>query len=77
MPSKPKLPSSQCAKSWRHVLPVHPAAELFPMMLELELKELGEDIKNNKLKSPIAIYTSKNAPNGPVAAVLDVIEGGV
>jgi hypothetical protein len=30
-------------KSWRAVLPVHPAADLFPMMSESELRELGED----------------------------------
>jgi N6-adenosine-specific RNA methylase IME4 len=46
------------AKSWRDVLPIHPAAELFPMMSEPELKELGEDIKKNRLKTSIAIFDS-------------------
>jgi hypothetical protein len=32
---------------WRDVLPVHPAAELFPPMAEAELRELGEDIRKN------------------------------
>jgi hypothetical protein len=36
------------AKSWRDVLPIHPAAELFPLMSEAELRELGEDIKTKK-----------------------------
>jgi hypothetical protein len=32
--------------SWRDHLPVHPAADLFPMMSELELDELAKDIKD-------------------------------
>jgi hypothetical protein len=32
-------------KSWRDVLPIHPAAELFPLMSPGELRALGEDIK--------------------------------
>jgi len=32
-------------RSWRDVLSVHPAAELFPQMSADELRELGEDIK--------------------------------
>jgi hypothetical protein len=47
------------AKSWRDVLPIHPAAELFPMMSEPELKELGQDIKKNGLKMSIAIFSTK------------------
>jgi hypothetical protein len=41
--------------SWRDVLPVHPAADLFPVMSEIELIELGEDIKKNGLRiKPLA-----------------------
>jgi hypothetical protein len=40
---------------WRDHLPVHPAADLFPLMSESELRELGEDIKANGLFSPIVI----------------------
>jgi hypothetical protein len=40
-------------KNWRDVLPVHPAADLFPLMSEAELRELGEDIKKNGLLFPI------------------------
>jgi len=43
------------AKSWRDVLPIHPAAELFPMMSPDELRELGEDIKKNGMKIPIIL----------------------
>ena len=33
----------------------HPAAELFPMMVENEIKELAEDIKLNGLREPISM----------------------
>jgi hypothetical protein len=35
-------PTTQ-AKSWRDVLPIHPAADFFPPMAEAELAELGAD----------------------------------
>src|SRR5262245_24893289 len=34
-------------KSWRDILAIHPAAELFPLMSPDELKALGEDIKRS------------------------------
>jgi hypothetical protein len=34
---------------WREVLPIHPAADLFPMPPETVLKELADDIKANGL----------------------------
>jgi hypothetical protein len=43
-------------KSWRDVQPVHPAAELFPLMSAAELCELGQDIKKNGLASPVALW---------------------
>ena len=49
------------SKSWRDVLPIHPAADLFPLMAPDELKALGEDIKKNGLTSPIAFVTRKDA----------------
>jgi hypothetical protein len=39
--------------SWRVFLKIHPAAELFPLMTEAELRELAEDIKTNGLRAPI------------------------
>jgi hypothetical protein len=48
-------PGRQTQQSWRDVLPVHPAADLFPMMTREELIALGEDIKKNGLTSPITI----------------------
>jgi hypothetical protein len=47
------------SKSWRDHLKVHPAAELFPLMSESELRELGEDIRANGLLSPIVIHDGK------------------
>jgi hypothetical protein len=35
--------------SWRGVVPIHPAADLFPMPPETVLKELADDIKANGL----------------------------
>ena len=55
--------STKQPTSWRDVIKVHPAAYLFPMMTPDELKALGEDIKKNGLKSPIAITISKT-PGG-------------
>jgi hypothetical protein len=45
-----------CKGTWRDVLPVHPAAELFPLMSETELCELSEDIKKNGLREKVDIY---------------------
>src|SRR5262249_19024288 len=45
--------------SWRDVIKVHPAAELFPMMSEAELRELGEDIKKSGLKNRIVFWGSR------------------
>ena len=45
--------------SWRGHLKVHPAAELFPLMSEPELRELGEDIKANGLRLSIVLYKGK------------------
>jgi len=47
-------------QSWRDVLPVHPAAELFPMMSRDELLALGKDIKKNGLKVPVILWSPNN-----------------
>ena len=44
-------------KSWRDVLPVHPAADMFPLMERDELLALGQDIKKNGLKQWIVTWT--------------------
>jgi ParB-like chromosome segregation protein Spo0J len=50
------MPNSPQPKTWRDVLPIHPAAELFPRMSESELRELGADIKKNGMTSPILLW---------------------
>lgn len=45
-------------------LPVHPAADLFPMLADAELRELAEDIAANGLIEPI--WTWNDPERGPV-----------
>jgi hypothetical protein len=54
--SFPKKANSSPARSWRHVISIHPAAELFDLLPEAELRELGESIRKNGLTSPITIH---------------------
>jgi ParB-like chromosome segregation protein Spo0J len=42
--------------SWRDLMPVHPAADIFPMLHDADLLALGEDIKKNGLREPITLY---------------------
>jgi ParB-like nuclease domain len=56
-------------KSWRDVLLVHPAADMFPLMSEAELRELGKDIKKNGLQCPIIMWAADGS--GTEAKVLD------
>jgi hypothetical protein len=42
--------------SWRDKYSVHPAADVFPMMSDEELKMLGEDIRANGLKGRITFW---------------------
>lgn len=45
---------------WRSILPVHPAAELFPLMKETDpagFKGLVEDIRVQGLSTPLAMWT--------------------
>jgi hypothetical protein len=51
--------SSKPKSSWRDVLPVHPAADLFPMMTPDELKKLGEDIKKNGLRNRVVLWAEQ------------------
>ena len=43
-------------KGWRAHLPIHPAAELLPLMSEADLRELADDIEENRLLERIKIY---------------------
>jgi hypothetical protein len=42
--------SAQAAPRWRDVLPVHPAADLFPLLSKDDLERLSRDIKENGLR---------------------------
>jgi hypothetical protein len=44
---------------WRRLLPVHPAALLFPPLLEEEMAELTEGIKANGLQVPVVTWSEK------------------
>jgi hypothetical protein len=57
------------AFDWRAHLRVHPAAELFPMMSETELKGLAENIEMNGLVDPIVIWI--NQQENDVRQLLD------
>ena len=49
-------------QSWRDVLPIHPAANLFPLMSEYDpqaLRELAGDINTNHLQVPLILWTEK------------------
>jgi len=54
--------------TWRDHIKVHPAADLFPMMSESELLELGEDIKKNGQKVQI-IFFSEDGPTRPAVLI--------
>jgi hypothetical protein len=57
-------------KSWREVLKIHPAAELFPLMGADELRALGEDIKANGLRHQIVTWKEKSKDTSSVDCVL-------
>ena len=50
------MSNSSPPKSWRDALPIHPAAELFPLMSESELGELARDIKKHALRERPVFY---------------------
>jgi hypothetical protein len=55
-------PLHQEPKSWRDVIKVHPAADVFPMMPEDELRKLGQDIKEHGLHENITLWSAAPPP---------------
>jgi hypothetical protein len=60
-------------QGWRKGLAVHEAANLFPRMSESELAELGEDVKHNGLRVPIAYRPTKTDSGDYEIQLLDGI----
>jgi hypothetical protein len=58
-------------------MPVHPAAEMLPMMGDAELKELAADIKANGLQEPIILWrdNTKEAKRGKGPFPLWLLDG--
>jgi hypothetical protein len=49
--------------TWRDVLPIHPAAGLFPLMRDTDpqaLQELGDDIAKRALQVPVTIWSNSD-----------------
>jgi hypothetical protein len=46
--------------TWRNILKIHPAADLFPLMSPEELRVLGKDIGANGLTSPIVLWRDQS-----------------
>jgi hypothetical protein len=71
------MTNSPQPKTWRDVLPIHPAAELFPLMSAEEICELGVDIEGggaDGLRYPITLVEWTDSPvkvAGEPVALLD------
>jgi DNA-binding Lrp family transcriptional regulator len=61
--------------SWRDRIRVHPAADLFPMMSDAELDELGKDIVANGLRVPLVLYCSHGDERRTRPRELQVLDG--
>jgi hypothetical protein len=77
----PLGPIAPKPKSWREVIKIHPAAELFPRLSNDELLTLGKSIKAEGLRNPAAIWRDgsnedKDAPEYLIGGVnrLDAME---
>ena len=62
---------SEQKKSWRDVYKVHPAADIFPMLPEEELRKLGEDIKEHGLREPITLYRADDDTDAKAICLVD------
>jgi hypothetical protein len=65
--------ANQAPFNWRKHLPVHPLADAYPKVPHDRLVEIGEDIRKNGLRSPIAIH-AKGDPGDP-GNVFELFDG--
>jgi hypothetical protein len=73
VPAKEKNPKP---RAWRDVLPIHPAAEIFPLMSGDELRALGEDIRKTGLTSPITVTSIRiTTPKGGIIHDMGLLDG--
>jgi hypothetical protein len=63
------------ATGWRAHLPVHPAADLFPLMTPDELTVLGEDIKRNGLQQPVFLWAPGAENAAPDMTKFHLLDG--
>ncbi|CAN7550576.1 MT-A70 family methyltransferase [Pararhizobium sp. LjRoot238] len=66
-----KMDMERKAKSWRDVVKIHPAADLFPMLDPEQLDQLAADIQKNGLLQPVTIY----APSVPSCEPPVLVDG--
>src|SRR5215469_8241819 len=58
---RPITSSTEDGTSWRDLLPIHPAAEIFPRMSVEALEELAADIKVQGMLSPVVVIKEARA----------------
>ncbi len=50
---------SELRQPWRELMPVHPAAEMFPLMNRDEGRELADDIEKNGLREKVELFDDR------------------
>jgi hypothetical protein len=61
--------------NWRAHLPVHPAADAFPLLSEKGLKELAGDIKRNGVQSELVFWHPPANDEEDVVAKPQLVDG--
>jgi hypothetical protein len=61
--SRPEDQQPTTANHWRDHVKVHEVADQFPMVSDVELKKLGDDIRKKGMDQPIAFYIDKERPD--------------